>query len=88
MHQFASFVISMLYYDYHYFQTELRTPYLLGAMIGIVIFGALSGNILNNRMYDNTNKTFYRYLAIAFLHVSLIIYIILSFYYNESIAES
>lgn len=78
MHQFASFVISMLFYDYHQYQQEYSSQYLLGAVVGILLVGALAGNILRHSLY----------LTIAGLHLILIGYIIMSFQLDETISKN
>ena len=50
MHNFAYFVMPSFYFNYHTFQQDYPTYYIGGAMLGTMLFGAMHGNILNNKM--------------------------------------
>ncbi len=50
MHNFAYFVMTEFYYNYHTFQQDFPTEYIIGAMIGIMFFGCIHGNLLGNKM--------------------------------------
>jgi hypothetical protein len=50
LHNFAFFLISPFNYTYTGLRKEFPFYYLIGAGIGIMLFGSLQGNLLVNKM--------------------------------------
>lgn len=78
MHQFAYFITTPFFMTYTKYRQEAPLEYLVGAVVGVMIFGVMVGNLLKEKIY----------LTLTFLHIILMVYTMISFKYDDAIMEN
>jgi hypothetical protein len=78
MHEFAYFITIPFYMNYTKYRQEYTLEYICGGIVGIIVIGLLVGSLLKNKIY----------VTLALLHILLMIYIVISFKYDDEITDN